>query len=704
MEEKNYLLGDTIIKYLVNEVKQVSLILVPKVCENDVKNPWDIPPDKFNPVPIHNKDWKMGSLVHLHLRHHNRSISGGSTMKYSESVSNLKFSAQETIANNGTTTIVTTLIADEGYKVIHTLTHHVGQTAFIVETTFKNESENKLTLEMISSFSFENLSPFQLDDAPNKINFHRFKGGWSLEGKHICEPIENLSLEKAWIDVFTESERFGVLGSWPVGRYFPTALVEDREYGVVWGAQISHNASWQMELTRYGDTLSYSGGLADMDFGNWFKTIMPSESFTAPQAYITAIKGDFADTCQSLTKLHNIACDEFGEEGLPIVFNEWCTTWGNPNHNNMIDYAEKLKGSHVKYLVIDGGWTVTTGGSFGADGNGEWIIDTQKFPNIKETTQKLREEGFIPGIWFEFEVTTKGATVFESEYDAMHLKRDGIVINTGGARTFWDFRNPSVTEYLTEKVIYFLKDNNFGYLKVDYNASIGLGCDSSDSLGEGLRQHMEAVRYFFIQIKRQIPNIIIENCASGGHRLEPSMLGITAMSSFSDAHECIEIPYIAANLHYLMLPRQSQIWAVLHNTDSDQRLIYSLSATFLGRMCISGDINNLNENQFDILRKSEDIYTKVVHIIKNGKTKIYGKRSLNMRYPEGTQVVIRSTENEILVVCHSFNNPSDEIQIELPKDNYSIKDNFYNENISISGNKLIVSKMDSLTGCAVRLN
>ncbi len=42
------------------------------------------------------------------------------------------------------------------------------------------------------------------------------------------------------------------------------------------------------------------------------------------------------------------------------------------------------------------------------------------------------------------------------------------------------------------------------------------------------------------------------------------MLGRTAMSSFSDAHALAEIPLIAANLHRLMLPRQSQIWAVLH--------------------------------------------------------------------------------------------------------------------------------------------
>jgi alpha-galactosidase len=50
---------------------------------------------------------------------------------------------------------------------------------------------------------------------------------------------------------------------------------------------------------------------------------------------------------------------------------------------------------------------------------------------------------------------------------------------------------------------------------------------------------------------------VIENCASGGHRLEPSFMGLTSMASFSDAHETRDIPVIAANLHRLIQPRQS---------------------------------------------------------------------------------------------------------------------------------------------------
>ena len=43
--------------------------------------------------------------------------------------------------------------------------------------------------------------------------------------------------------------------------------------------------------------------------------------------------------------------------------------------------------------------------------------------------------------------------------------------------------DPWVVDYLTEKVIGQLKAGGFGYLKVDYNETMGLGVDGGHSLG-----------------------------------------------------------------------------------------------------------------------------------------------------------------------------------------------------------------------------
>lgn len=88
-------------------------------------------------------------------------------------------------------------------------------------------------------------------------------------------------------------------------------------------------------------------------------------------------------------------------------------------------------------------------------------------------------------------------------------------------RRFWDMRQEEVISYLEDKVVGILKRYGFGYLKIDYNDNIGIGCEGAESLGEGLRQSVEVSRRFFERIRRKIPELVIENCSSGGHRLKP---------------------------------------------------------------------------------------------------------------------------------------------------------------------------------------
>ena len=171
-------------------------------------------------------------------------------------------------------------------------------------------------------------------------------------------------------------------------------------------------------------------------------------------------------------------------------------------------------------------------------------------------------------------------------------------------------------------------------MKIDYNDTVGIGCDKAESLGEGLRQNMEASFEFFQEMQRCIPGLVIENCSSGGHRLEPKILSATAMSSFSDAHECTAIPIIAANLHRVMQPRQSQIWAVIQQKDSLTRIAYSMSATLLGRCCLSGHVTELTAEQWKTIEDGIAFYKAAAPVIKAGRSYRFGPELLSYNEPE----------------------------------------------------------------------
>ena len=139
------------------------------------------------------------------------------------------------------------------------------------------------------------------------------------------------------------------------------------------------------------------------------------------------------------------------------------------------------------------------------------------------------------------------------------------------------------------------------------------------------------------------------------------------MSSFSDAHEVPEIPLIAGNLLRVMLARQMQIWSVLHPSDTDQRLVYSLAATFIGRMCLSGDVVGLDDRQWDIVRRAIALHQRASPIIQSGRSRRGGVRGPSMRHPTGWQSVTRYADDGrgLLVVLHTFSKGPGSVQLPL---------------------------------------
>ncbi|HEY5893297.1 MAG TPA: glycoside hydrolase family 36 protein [Chthoniobacterales bacterium] len=597
----------------------------------------------------------------------------GHTMRSSPSVESFVFGDQEVIREGERTEVVTSLRHPGGYRLVHRAAWWEGDAAVGISTAFHNDSEATVTLEMLSSFSLGGLSPFDSADSSGRLIVHRFRSGWSAEGRLESRSIEELHLERSWQGGALFSERFGQIGSMPVRKWFPFAAVEDTAAGVTWGVQLAWAGSWQIEISRQHDDVWLSGGLADREFGHWKKTLQPGESLVSPPATLSCVQGGLDELCDRLTAVQHRAADRHPavEHDLPIIFNEWCTTWGDPRHDRLAAIARRLQGSEARYLVIDAGW-YKQGGASWEYGHGDWIPNAELFPHgLEGTAAAIREAGFIPGLWFEMETCGRDSTGF-SLVDRL-LQRDGRPLTVRGRR-FWNLNDPEVIAFLTRRVIDVLERGNFGYLKVDYNETMGLGSDHPDGLGEGLRQQIEGIYRFFDLIRRRLPGLVLENCASGGHRLEPSMLERTAMSSFSDAHELPEIPIIAANLHLLLLPRQSQIWAVLHSADSEQRLVYSLAATFLGRMCLSGEIDRLDSRQLDLVRQAERLYRQTAPIIKHGTSRRVGAWGPSWRHPRGWQAVVRQAADQqwLLVVVHAFESSPAQIHAPLPAGSWRI--------------------------------
>ena len=149
-----------------------------------------------------------------------------------------------------------------------------------------------------------------------------------------------------------------------------------------------------------------------------------------------------------------------------------------------------------------------------------------------------------------------------------------------GIRRGWNGLINGDVLHLDEKMISMLRKNKFGYMKVDYNVVIPCGSDSDDGAvpAEVMRRHTEAVCRYFEHIRQELPELVIERCASGGHRISPWWVRFADMVSGSDAHEGLEIPMISAYESLLIPARALQVWAAVRKEDNSDRLHYSLAA------------------------------------------------------------------------------------------------------------------------------
>lgn len=692
---KDYCFADMTVRYLTDDQKkQVGLVLLPA----------------DRPVLAQQKKEQIDSLVQLKITGdiYNEPYAMGNTMRNSETVRRLEYQKQEMYQQGDRTHIQTVLEARGRYRVIHHLIWKEASRYLRIFCTIENTGQEDFMLELFESFSFGSISPYLVGDGHEQMFLHRIRSVWSQEGRPERIPLEDLQLEPSWAGYAVRCEKFGQVGSMPVNKFFPFAAVEDQQNQVFWGAQIAHNASWQMELYRRDDALALSGGMADRDFGHWMKRIAPGQTFATPQAIVSVAHTDSFDAFSArLTEaaLEGLSQVPQSEKSLPIIFNEYCTTWGNPSHENICEILDCIKDKGFGYFVIDAGWYKQDGVPWDLS-MGDYEVSKSLFPKgLKNTADKIRAAGMIPGIWFEYENAGRESDIYQKQEHLLH--KDGKPL-TSYARRFLDMCDPWIEQYLTKRVIGTLKQYGFGYMKIDYNETIGAGCDGAESLGEGLRRNMAASKAFIEKVKREVPGIVLENCASGGHRLEPGLMSQMSMASFSDAHECEEIPVIAANLHWVIHPAQSQIWAVIREKDSLQRIAYSVANTFLGRMCISGDVTKLSQAQWRIIDAGMEFYRKIAPIIRNGQSYHYGTPVKSTRHPKGWQALLRiGTNGTAYIVLHLFEGDLPErIHIPLPKGCpakvaavYSEKE----EQVECSGQCLVYQPKDRKKALAVLL-
>jgi alpha-galactosidase len=475
-------------------------------------------------------------------------------------------------------------------------------------TRVTNNGRQSAGIEYLSSAMLYNLaSPRRFEQ---DLRIHFAYNTWQAEAQwKTVKPSQAGFMDNGNFVVSPAS--FDSIGTWSTQRYLPMGIVENTELGLTWFWQIEHNGSWHWELANTGAkaVYAYIGGPDELH-GHAWKNLKPGESYTTIPAAVGCVRGGFEQAVEALTHYRRTACvrPRSDTRKRPVIFNDYMNCLeGDPTTAKEMPLIDAAAAAGCEYFVIDAGWYAELNenwwGSVGA-----WQPSKTRWPGgLQLVLDRIRSKGMIPGLWLEPEVVGINSPL-KDKPDAWFFQRHNkrVIDHT---RYLLDLRNPEVRAYLHSVVDRLVGEYKVGYIKMDYNVDGLEGTEYlADSPGQGLLEHNRALLSWLDEVLSRYPDLTIENCGSGGGRMEYAMLSHLQLQSSSDQEDYRLYPAIAVGESAAVLPEQLAIWSYqLANGDADAAAFNQVNA-LLFRIHQSGHLAELSPDSFAQVRAGLQIY------------------------------------------------------------------------------------------------
>ncbi|MHB1485539.1 MAG: glycoside hydrolase family 36 protein [Saccharofermentanales bacterium] len=524
------------------------------------------------------------------------------------------------ISDNGgsQSLVITSLVEDTGLEIENHYIIYDDSSILTRFTVLSNKSGKPVNIQHLGSFAIYGM-PFFTDGIPGKdIMIHSFPASWQWEGQYKTITAEEAGL---FSKHSLASWRVENTGSWSSKEYIPFFIIEQKSKKICWAAQIEHSGSWRFELGGFGmgeGPLYMQGGLGNHMYAHWSKMLAPGETFESAKVSLACVSGEIDDAMNLFQehRAHRQIRRSSGDSGLPVIFNEWLSTQGAVREETIRKHMAALENSGVEVYTIDAGWFMEYNepGVQGAKGDwftlaGDWEAHPSRFPEgLGPIADMIKTAGMIPGIWAEIEVAGNDSIAY-TQNTGLFMKNETGLVETS-TRRFLYFGNPE-TRRFADNVFEKLIADGFGYFKIDYNVDCGLGCiNSGDSLGQGLVENIRGYYRWLDDLRSRHPDIIIENCSSGGNRLDYGMLSRSDLASVTDQSDLFRLGPIFYGTSGCIHPSQMGMWSVVKEELSEREIVLSLINSMMGRMHISGFIEQLSEEKKHIVLDAIAFYKK----------------------------------------------------------------------------------------------
>lgn len=352
-------------------------------------------------------------------------------------------------------------------------------------------------------------------------------GGWGRERQLATEPIG------------AGRRTLGSRSGRSSNGFSPWFCLYQQNSGIRYLGQLAYSGNWKMNFSRQPATIPLENLPLAADLGIHFDfggplILRPGHTFQTPLAAFTATAGDLDDGANQLHRFQReFIVPRQATNTPPLVqFNSWYPFPGKMTAKEMMSCADIAADLGAEVFVLDAGWFNKKNWSTEL---GDWQVDVVAFPNgLEELSRHVHGKGMKFGLWVEIENLGIESQMLREHPDwCLSFQGKPVLIEN---RCTLNFSKKEVQTWAHGVIDRLVRSYQLDWIKIDYNNDVEDRFDppSPEQGGEVHYGHVTAYYHWLDEVRLSHPNLIIENCASGGMRFDLGIIGHTHTTWISD--------------------------------------------------------------------------------------------------------------------------------------------------------------------------
>lgn len=451
--------------------------------------------------------------------------------------------AEDATNLNGEATVYALKLAHEQTQVQATLYTRMDGSDFIVRwLEIENQSAQAIALTRVSPLSGRIFAHrYYIGDIQKTSGRYYSKGEAIAEGS-LFEIASNHNqkqlyegdfyfdpVDKDYMEIKSAHGRSGFArpGFWVRDRSNDQTLVCEFAYPGNYQFKAWHR---DLDVAQ----LNIELGMLELD-GEALRVLKPGERCATPLVHFGLFQNT-ADKIVQLTHKHVRECVlPKLPENVPVAEIEanhrgyLCDRENEPDLMKDIDAAKAVG---CEMYVIDAGW-------YGRDYPNEWwniVGDWTPGPwlahGLRPIADYAHKQGMRFGLWIEIEAFGPKSKIRE-EHPEYIMTRHGVPCAGGRAI---DLSKPEVEKFCFDTIDGAVREYALDMYRIDHNHEIGIGGTRIvDGFVENtLWRYYEAFTRIFTTLRERYPSLVLQNCASGGGRLDWGTMNLFHNTELSD--------------------------------------------------------------------------------------------------------------------------------------------------------------------------